>query len=539
MHTSVRWLATACIAVLFPAFAQQPVPSFAQLEAAGAVIGRINVDTHNIFDLSDPQENKFFYRAANALHIKTRTWLIRRLLLFKPGDRVSLRVIEETVRLIRQSSSVYDVEILPGRYADGVVDIDVTTRDTWTLQPGAKLRRAGGANSGALNIKETNLAGTGTTIGLERRTDVDRMGTSFELSHEHLFDGWTSASLERATYNDGSAATVSLTHPFYALDTRWAGGASASRFDRLDSLYEAGKNVAQYRHRSHTAEAFGGWSPGLVNGWTHRYSTGLNYSDDTYVLDPGRPAPAQLPSDKTRAGPFVRYEVVQDDFLPVMNRDRIQRPEYLTMGLASTVQVGRSLGVLGSTDQPWQMSANVSKGFRVSAGHQLLTSANYSTQYGSSSGDVRSMGGAVRYFVPQHGSFLLYLAASGDVVRSPNVADELLLGGDNGLRGYPLRYQRGRHRMLFTAEERYYTDWYPFRLFRVGLATYFDVGRAWGSGISNPTDRWLSDFGVGLRFLNARTSFGNILHVDFAFPLHNTDPGIRSRQFLVQTGKTF
>jgi hemolysin activation/secretion protein len=210
------------------------------------------------------------------------------------------------------------------------------------------------------------------------------------------------------------------------------------------------------------------------------------------------------------------------------------------MGLASSVQIGRSLALLGSTDQPWQMSATASRGFRVAAGHELLTSVNYSAQYGSrSSGDVRSLGGAARYFVPQRGSFLLYLAASADMVRSPNVSDELLLGGDNGLRGYPLRYQRGRHRALFTAEERYYTDWYPFRLFRMGVAAYGDVGRAWGSQIANPTDRWLADFGVGLRFLNARTSFGNILHVDLAFPVHNTDPGIRSRQFLVMTGKTF
>ena len=464
---------------------------------------------------------------------------MRRLLIFKPGERVSLRVIDETVRLIRQSSSVYDVDIRPVRYEDGVVDIAVTTRDTWTLEPGARIRRAGGVNSGALNIKETNLAGTGTTVGLERRTDVDRSGTAFQLSHEHLFDGWTSANLERVTYSDGSSATVGVTRPFYALDTRWAAGASASRFDRLDNVYEGGSKVSAYRHRQHTAETFGGWSPGLVNGWTHRYSAGLSYSDDIYSIDPGQPLTPQLPPDKTRAGPFLRYEVVQDDFMPVMNRDRIQRPEYLTMGLASAIQVGRSLAVLGSTDQPWQLSANVAKGFRVSAGHELLTSANYSAQYGNSTGDVRSAGGAVRYFVPQHGAFLLYLAANGDVVRSPNFSDELLLGGDNGLRGYPLRYQRGRHRMLFTAEERYYSDWYPFRLFRVGVAAYYDVGRAWTSQIANPSDRWLSDFGVGLRFLNARTSFGNILHVDLAFPLHKTDSSIRSRQLLVMTQKTF
>ena len=243
--------------------------------------------------------------------------------------------------------------------------------------------------------------------------------------------------------------------------------------------------------------------------------------------------------DRTLAGPYVRYEVLQDDFLPVMNRERIQRPEYFQMGLHANVQVGRSLAAFGATDEPWQVSASLTKGLRIADNHQLLSSLSFSTQYGSALGDVRAFGASARYFIPRGGNYVLYLATSADMVKSPNVADDLLLGGDNGLRGYPLRYQRGSHRMLFTAEERYYADWYPLRLFRAGVAAYVDVGRAWGSALANPTGGWLADVGIGLRFLNARTAFGNVLHVDLAFPVHKTDPAIRSRQLLLMTAKTF
>ena len=534
-----RWLAPLCIAVALPAAAQPEVPSFAELEAAGAVIGEIRVDTHNIFDLSDPHESGVAYRAANALHMKTRPELIRRSLLFRSGERVSVRLIEETERLIRATSTVYDVAIRPLRYEEGVVDLEVVTRDTWTVQPGAKLRHEGGKTSAAINIKETNLAGTGTTLGFERSSTVDRSGTSLELRHEHLFDGWTSAGLEHSSFNDGSSASLSLSHPFYALDTRWAAGASDAKFNRLDSLYAAGNVIAKYRHRQEIAELYGGTSRGLVEGWAHRYSAGVNYQSDGYALEPGQPLPPSLPPDTTRTGPFLRYEVIQDDFLPVMNRERIRRPEYFAMGLHSTVQIGRALSAFGSSDQPWQMSVSFTKGFRLPAGQQLLTGASYSGQYGSSTGDVRTASASMRYFIPQTGSFLLYFAASTDIVRSPNVADELLLGGDSGLRGYPLRYQRGTHRQLFTVEERYYTDWYPLRLFRVGFAVYYDVGRAWDSQLGNPNNGWLNDIGFGLRMLSARSSFGNILHVDLAFPVHRTDPNIKTRQFLIMTGKTF
>ena len=152
MPNVLRWLALACVGAASPLLAAQPLPTFAELEGEGAIIGDIRVDTRNIFDLNDPSESHFFYRAANALHIKTQPWFIRSYLLFRTGDYVQARLIEETERLIRQNSTVYDVEIRPLRYDNGVVDIEVLTRDTWTLQPGIRVRRAGGKNTGAFNI---------------------------------------------------------------------------------------------------------------------------------------------------------------------------------------------------------------------------------------------------------------------------------------------------------------------------------------------------------------------------------------------------
>src|SRR5947208_4707755 len=99
-----RLLAGCCVAFacsLGPVNAQEPaaeqkIPSFAELEAAGAVIGEIRINNLNIFDLEDPKENGVLYRAANLLHVQTRASVIRRQLLFKPGERVSVRLIEET-----------------------------------------------------------------------------------------------------------------------------------------------------------------------------------------------------------------------------------------------------------------------------------------------------------------------------------------------------------------------------------------------------------------------------------------------------------
>ena len=49
---------------------------------------------------------------------------------------------------------------------------------------------------------------------------------------------------------------------------------------------------------------------------------------------------------------------------------------------------------------------------------------------------------------------------------------------------------------------------------------------------------WLNDVGFGLRILNVHASFGNVLHIDIAFPL-NPDPSIESVQYLVKSYANF
>jgi len=149
------------------------------------------------------------------------------------------------------------------------------------------------------------------------------------------------------------------------------------------------------------------------------------------------------------------------------------------------------------------------------------------------------LGAKVRCYLPQGPRWLFYAAASGDLLRNPNPTEALPLGGDNGLRGYPLRYQSGTRRALFTVEERFYTDLYVWQLFRVGGALFFDAGRAWGGDYVNSIDPgWLSNVGAGLRIVSVRSAFSNVLHVDLAFPL-GASADIKKVQLNVKTKTSF
>ena len=524
---------------LLAAHGQQKLPSLQELEAAGAVIGEIHIRPQNIFDLEDPRENNWLFRFANRLHVTTREEPIRRALLFHKGEWLSVRRIDETERLLRDNRYLYDVDIHPVAYENGVVDLEVVTRDTWSLKPDISIGREGGFTSGSISIEEQNLLGTGMSLSLTRVREVDHSGTQLQVSDKHAFGAWTGVDYSFSDLDTGQNHAFSIAQPFYALDVRAAAGFSVSHGESIDSVYRAGAVVGEYRHRREGLEAFGGWSPGLVDGWTQRFSAGLSHQGHDYVIDPERTPPSELPEDVILTGPFLRYELIQDDVRKLQNFDLIERPEFFSLGLQTTLQLGRATEGLGSTRDATLYSLSVSDGTHKGNDHILLASASVSGRRDQLA-HRQQLSASARYYRRQARDALFFASLSGAVSKSPDISDVLQIGGDSGLRGYPLRYQSGDQRVLLTLEQRVYTDWYPFRLFRVGGAIFYDVGRAWGGsfgqGDANPG--WLSDIGIGLRIVSTRSSFGNVIHADLAFPVQ-TGPNIDAVQFIFKTRTSF
>lgn len=513
--------------------------TFVQLQAAGARIGQVRVRTGEIFATEDPKEDKLLFRWANALHIQTQAHVIESALLFKSGELVSAALIEETERVLRQGRYLYDVQIRPLAYRDGVVDIEVHTRDTWSLDPGFSAGRSGGVNSSGIRLKEYNLFGTGTSLSFGRSKSVDRSSNEFQFSNDRAFGTWTAVNASVAQNSDGRRDVVSVVRPFYALDTMWSAGATASRDDRIETVYNTGVVVGEYRQRQKTAEVFGGWSRGRVNGWVQRYSAGVSLLDNVFEAEPARTAPATLPQDERLLAPFIRYELIEDRFEKLQNRNLIARPEFFALGLAATVSLGWASTGLGSTRDTLQYNASVSRGFEPAPLQNLVASVALTGQYANGQVRRQHLGAQVRYYLPQNSHWLIYAAASGDMLTNPDANDTLQLGGDSGLRGYPLRYQGGHRRALFTAEQRVFTDLYVWQLFRIGGAAFFDAGRAWGgNNVNTQNPGWLANAGAGLRIVSARAAFSNVLHVDLAWPLNATND-VKKIQLLVKTKLSF
>ena len=313
-------------------------------------------------------------------------------------------------------------------------------------------------------------------------------------------------------------------------------------FDRTISRYNLGNIVDQFNDNQNSYELSGGVSNGLIDGWTRRLTFGVRYDRNLFLPTPNTSTPRRRASCR-RTGPCpIRssgFDILQDEYKKVGDENQIGRTEDLYFGTEISGEIGYSDSAFGANRDAIMLAAKALRGFELTAAQQLFLTSDFSSRI--EEGHARNLiaDAARQILLALARGLAAVRGLSGTTTYLLDPDMQLLLGGDNGLRGYPLRFESGTSRALLTVEQRFFTDWYPFRLVRVGGAIFADVGRTWGSGVVGNSDPGLlEDVGFGLRLGNTRSGLGNVLHIDFAFPLSNV-AGIQKFQFLVQTMQSF
>lgn len=515
-----------------------PVARDTELERRGARIGSVEIQVDEVFEnttrLAAP------YRIANDLHITTQDETVQQQLLFHTGDAYSRRLLDETVRLLRGQRYLNEATVEPVRYheADNTVDVLVRVHDVWTLSPGLSFGRKGGENSTRVKFADTNFLGLGKELSLGRSSNVDR--TAWELGYvdPNVLGSWWKLSAGYSSLSDGSESLLSLERPFYALDTRWSAGLTVGDATSDVSRYSLGRVVERLQMQQRRFEIGGGFSEGLHDGWTTRYLGGIRYDARDFAARAGEPL-ASIPADRVVAYPWIGFEVIEDQYVSTRNLDQIGRTEDIYLGLSARLEAGFASAALGSTHDGAILNGKVQAGADLGNEQYLIHSLGFSTRIAGDALANASLDWASRYYLRQSVHRVFFAAVSGTITSHRDPDEQLLLGGDSGLRGYPLRYQAGDASALVTLEQRFYTDWQPLKLFNVGAALFFDAGRIWGRDeFAAAPAGWLKDIGLGLRLGSARSGLGNVLHIDLAFPLDRSSD-IDSMQLLIETRKSF
>jgi len=526
------------------------VPGDEELQTRHARIGKIDVQVDDVFETRESLAAP--YRLANGLHISTHAATIASQLLFRTGDTFSRQSLDETERLLRSQRYLNDASIAPVRYnADNTVDVVVKVHDVWTLSPGLSFGRKGGANNTRLEFEDTNFMGLGKQVSLSRSANVDRTSWKLLYKDPNLLGSWWNLTTSYAALSDGGEKILQLGRPFYSLDSRWSFDVGGSDTANTLSEYARGHVIDRFHMQEQLFDIGGGISSGLHDGWTTRYLAGVRHESRDFAAVPGFTYSA-VPEDRAHVYPWVGVELVEDRYLKTRDLDQVGRTEDIYLGSSARFEVGYAATAFGSTDNAYMLRSALQTGTQLGESQYLIGTVDFigRLQNGEMRNAVTDLN--ARYYFRQSPRSVFFASASTAFAKRLDPEEQLLLGGDNGLRGYPLRYLAGSRRSLVTLEERFYSSWQPLKLVNVGAAVFFDAGRSWGNdryadnpalvpdldAESNASRGWLKDIGVGLRLGSARSGLGNVLHIDLAFPLDGGSD-LNRMQFLVETKRSF
>ncbi|MGD9842586.1 MAG: hypothetical protein AB7F79_08850 [Steroidobacteraceae bacterium] len=523
----------------------QVLPSDDQLEAAGARIGNVEINVEDVFDPNNPKERGIGYRAANYLHINTRESTVQTQLLFKSGDLYSRHVLDETARNLRARKYLVEARVMPLRYhADtNSVDLLVRVKDNWTLNPGGSFGRSGGENSSGLQLDEGNLFGFGKAVSVDYVKDVDRNAWKFAYRDPNLLSTRWEMQARYQQASDGGLRDLLLAHPFYSLNTRWSAAFNVADATRTDRRYSQGVVIDQYRTDLNNLEVQGGWSTGLRvhgdgPGWVQRWSLGWTQDQQRYSEDPSL-GTTLLPANQQLRYPWLGLSWFEDRYRVTHNRDQITRTEDVYMGRALNLRIGYASESWGADRNAVIVGVHLQDAYQLGERHTLFVDVGLDGRRESNTWQGTLFSSGLRYDWQQGRNHILVIKFDTAHTENPDDSQQIHLGSDEGLRGYPLRYRSGTQRSVLQIEQRAYTDWQILRLLSVGGAAFVDVGRIRGGESVMPgLKRTFTDVGLGARLGNIRSSRGDVFHLDLAYPIDAVDSE-RKLQFSITTKASF
>jgi hypothetical protein len=465
--------------------------------------------------------------AGNALHWRTRPEVVRRELLFREGDPCDPARLAETARVLRAQPYLREAIVIPVAAPDGGVDVQVETRDEWSLYAGIRLGDNDGFPVRQVRVAEENVLGRGVRgqlryDGLRRRPAYDVDVTTHQLLGRFEAQGVAGRS------SVGPVGEERILRPF------------TSEYDRV-----AWRESARYRKEPFVLVAPG---LGMVDvpvlavsadvGAAVRWGTpgrlallgGALSAERLLAVD----APmAHEPADDSAAAAAIagRYSERRRlrlhlfagaravRFRPRYGVDAVHAVEDVREGVEAGLVLGKSLVRAGGLQRDWFAAGE----FAVGAGFERTLAF------------VRAKVEGRYLFADRHwdgvlaeGRTLLYsgigrrgvvvLSASGAGGWSTRTPFQLHLGGPSGIRGYGLDALPVGRRIVLQGEHRYFVGTL-LGAADLGTAAFVDVGRGWAGDAVFGEDTGLRvAVGGGLRIAAPRGS-RRTYRIDLAVPL--------------------
>jgi hypothetical protein len=476
-------------------------------------------------------------RTAASLHSTTRENVIRSFLALRPGDVCTEERRAESERILLAQPFLSEARVTAYDDHQGGVRIDVFTADEISLL-GALAARSQAPHFLGVRFGDANLAGEGIRVvgewgaGLDLRDHWGGRITDYAFANQPI-----QLSVQGNRDQLGGDWSATLVHPFLTDLQRFAWIAEAGELRTYVSFLtpasEESPTLDFSRHYAQVGGIARFGNPGHVTLF------GLSVSDDNEtsgtspllvgdsVVPFNDPGLASRYSGYRAARINLLYGIRDVSFLRVRGFDALDGEQDLLEGVQFGTLVGRSIEVLGATEQDALLASTISAG------------AGSSRMYTGLQGEVQARrdlrlddwndviaGGRFGWYWKPADAHTLIVSEEYSLGILQTVPFELTLSDlRGGVRGYHDSRDGGGERTVTRFEERWLLG--PVKdVGEIGVAAFTDVGRIWAEGVpfgvNSPTA-----VGVGVSLLAAVPIHSKRLwRVDFAVPAtHDPNAG--------------
>jgi hypothetical protein len=487
-----------------------PVSAQVETDVEQRRIREVRIEVGPIYSEEEAEESSWA-SFTNKYHISTKESVIRTALLFKEGEVLDQQLLDATARSLRRFKFVNKADLVVIPVDEQTVDVEVHTKEAWTLEPGVNIKGGGGLSTVTLHVIDFNLMGYGKKAYVEGKHESDVGNTyKFGYSDYQLFG---SRWIGNTTYQTGPLVEsffIQSRLPLFSPDSKWSYGGSAFIMDQTVRLFEDGEESSRFQNEQAQASLF------LKRSYGPRFkktklSYGLKYLEKDYS-SLGEETTTPPPPDQANVTPSFGISKQNIGWAKTAFVNKMGRTEDYTSGLSYGGNAGWGIPV-GDSPELYKARLFLVENVMLKEHNFLRLSAVADSEV------VRNtfLSLSAKYYrrFSKHTLAVRYMTKLGYELDSSR---QFQLGADSGLRGYPARAFTGEKLMLLNIEDRQF--WGTRRIgaeFELGTIVFVDAGNVWKDGDDVDLGDLNWSAGVGLRIGLENMPSSPILRIDYGW----------------------
>ena len=485
----------------------------------GKIIGNIEIETLDPFgyavDNYKDTPEKSIEKLGNKLHLKTKNWTIKNLLLFKKNEVLDSLIVKESERLIRKQRYVRSVVIKPVEIPNSKDSVDISVRvlDSWSLVPNF----AYSSSQISYGLSEKNFFGLGHQLdnNFKNRFDNGQNAYYGRYSIPNFKNTYINSTfIYENSLDNYTTKSARVERTFFSPLTRLAGGVYFENKFYIDSLPNNNQVFKNQFFKLETQEYWFGHSFKVFKGKdidfrTTNLVTTVGYKNVNYL---------ERPSEEYDPYHFYAPEKLYLTSIGINTQKFFQDKYLFNFGIIEDVPYGQVYSITaGFQDKNEQKRAyfggRFAYGYYFSFGY-LSLNTEWGSFFNNGATEETTFRFELNYFsnLLQLGKWKLRQFIKPTLIignhRAPIIKDRLFLTDSNGLSGLENPLVNGIKKFTAAFQTQTYVpgNWHGFHFSPFYNMTFGLLGNDTNKFINN---KLYSKFSLGVLINNDYLVFDN------------------------------